>query len=557
MKTKGIISLIGHTIGYGVSIIRHNKRRVFVAAICCFVIASFFTLRGKYMMTVWGFLHTDFVVAENGASYRTNEEPYFTAYIGSASDKSVTKTTMTVEGKQFSLTYVPNLATESANLATNSASSATDSAQSTYSLLSQLDAMNKQIISTVGKTEQSFDGPKEIISHEGLFQGSVLYRLDAHRFVEAWTTQQLLQQQLIFRTESPEYTCVILPDQTWEYRSGAKPIIKITTTAIVNGVVTELPMVSEQKIEAGNSQEIQLVMPTSAYGKQTVLTRVYERVDGKTLSQAELLQAAVGEKYATTSALLSFPIRSMTMYGGEIVLINGDDRTVGVLSPNGLYTALPLSLDTVACGVRECYGSDASEYVVFSPHMTVLQGQETEPISRVPVGDGPIGGIAVMGDTVYRTAATSPMGGIYTITNFEKDEQKIYSGYSNANEIAVHSKLKNIAFIADGQLQIGELHGDVQPVQLPLPIRSISFGTDGYLYGIMSYDKRQRDMIVRFSLATHALEILTNVEGQFSSLVASQRALMVSMYITDGQWAIVPIPFGDMRWHSYAEGVSP
>ena len=555
IQNRFILSM-GNSIVYTARVIRMNPRRVVIAALCCFVIASFFTLRGKYMMTIWGFLHTDFVVAENGASYRTNEEPHFTAHIGSASDKSVTKTAMIVEGKQFSLTYVPNLATESANFATHSAVPATDSAESTYSLLSQLDAMNKQIISTVGKTEQLFDGPKEVISHEGLFQGSVIYRIDAHRFVEEWTTQQLLQQHMTFQIDTPDDIFMVLPDQTWEYRSGAKPIIKITTTATVDGVVTELPTVSEQKIEAGSNKEIQLVMPLSAYGKRTKVTRIYERVDGKTLSPTELLQSAVGEKYASQSALLAFPIRSMTMYSGEVVLINGDDRTVGVVSPNGIYTALPLTLDTVACGEQTCYGSDASEYVVFSPHMTVFQGQETESVSRIPIGDGPIGGIAVAGDTIYRTAATSPMGGIYTITNFEKDEQKIYSGYSNANEIAVHSKLKNIAFIADGQLQIGELNGDVKPTQLPSPIRSISFGTDGYLYGIMEYDKREQDMIVRLSLATHALEILTNVEGQFSSLVASPYTLMVSINVTDGQWAIVPIPFGDMRWHSYTEGVS-
>ena len=556
MKGKHIISSMGNSIAYIGRVIRTNPRRVIVAALCCFLIVSFFTLRGKYMMTVWGFLHTDFVVAENGASYRTNEEPHFTAHIGSASDKSVTKTTMTVEGKQFSLTYVPSLATASSGLATSTATIATDSADQAYTLLAQLDAMNKQIISTVGKTEQSFDGPKEIISHEGLFQGTVTYALDAHRFIEEWTTQQLLQQHLTFQTVSSDYTCVILSDQTWEYRNGAKPIIKITTTVIVDGIETPLPTVSEQKIEAGDSAEVQLIVPTAAYGKHTVLTRVYERVDGKTLSPTELLQSAVGEKLATQSALLSFPIRSMTMYGGEIVLINGDDRTVGVLSPNGLYTALPLTLDTVACGEQTCYGSDASEYVVFSPHMTLVPGDDAESVSRISVGDGPIGGIAVMGDAVYRTAATSPMGGIYTITNFEKDEQKIYSGYSNANEIAVHSKLKNIAFIADGQLQTGEIEGDVRPVQLPSPIRSISFGTDGYLYGIMSYEKRQQDMIVRLSLATNSLEILTNVTGQFSSIVASERALNISINIADGSWAIVPIPFGDMRWHSFAEGVA-
>ncbi|MFZ2024700.1 MAG: hypothetical protein WAV51_00230 [Microgenomates group bacterium] len=556
MAEKYSISSMGNSIVCVARVIRTNPRRVIIAALCCFVIASFFVFRGKYMMTVWGFLHTDFVVAENGASYRTNEEPHFTAHIGSASDKSVTKTAMTVEGKQFSLTYVPNLATESANFATHSAVTATDSAESTYSLFAQLDAMNKQIISTVGKTEQVFDGPREVISHEGLFQGSVIYSIDAHKFIEEWTIQQLLQQQITFRTESPDYICAILPDQTWEYRNGAKPMIKITTTVTVDGVVTTLPTVSEKKIEAGNSAEVQLIVPIAAYGKHTVFTRVYERVDGKTLSPTELLQAAVGEKLATQSALLSFPVHSMTMFGGEVVLINGDDHTAGVLSPNGLYTALPLTLDTVACGEQTCYGSDASEYVVFSPHMTVLQGQETEPVSRIPVGDGPIGGIAVVDNTVYRTAATSPVGGIYTITNFEKDEQKIYSGYSNANEIAVHSKLKNIAFIADGQLQTGELEGDVHPVQLPSPILSISFGTDGYLYGIMSYEKRQQDMIVRISLATNSLEILNNVSGQFSSLVASEHALIISMNIADGSWAIVPIPFSDMRWHTYAEGVT-
>ena len=556
MIRKRFILSMGNSIVYAARVVRTNPRRVVIAALCCFVIASFFAFRGKYMMTVWGFLHTDFVVAENGASYRTNEEPQFTAYIGNASDKSVTKTAMTVEGKQFSLTYVPNLATESATFATPSAVSASDSAQSTYSLLSQLDAMNKQIISTVGKTEQAFDGPREVISHEGLFQGTIIYSIEDHQLIEEWTAQQLLQQHVSFRTERSEYTFVVLPDQTWEYRSGAQPIIKITTTVTVDGVVTVLPTVSEQKIEAGNSEEIHLVVPVEAYGKKIVLTRTYERVDGKTLSTTELLQRAVGEKYATQSALLSFPVRSMTMYGGEVVLINGDDRTVGVVSPNGIYTALPVMLDTVACGEQTCYGSDASEYVVFSPHMSVIGGQETEPVSRIFVGDGPIGGIAVDGDTVYRTAATSPMGGIYTITNFEKDEEKIYSGYSNANEIAVHSKLKNIAFIADGQLQTGELEGDVHPIQLPTSIRSISFGSDGYLYGIMSDDKRQQDMIVRFSLATKSLEILTNVEGQFSSLVASSHALVVSMNVTDGQWALVPIPFSDMRWHSYTEGVS-
>jgi len=555
MTVKTIVSRVSNSIVYAARVMRTNPRRVIVAALCCFVIASFFAVRGKYIMTVWGFLHTDFVVAENGASYRTNEEPYFTAYIGSASDKSVTKTAMTVEGKQFSLTFVPSFATESANLEAPTSITATDSAEQPYTLLSQLDAMNKQIISTVGKTEQVFDGPREVIFHEGLFQGTIIYSIDDHRFVEEWTAQQLLQQHLTFHSESPEYTFVVLPDQTWEYRDGVKPVIKITTTVTVDGAPSALPTVSEQKIEAGNSAEVQLVIPPSAYGKKIVLTRIYERVDGKTLSQMELLQRAVGENYATQSAILSFPVRSMTMFGGEIVLINGEDRTAGVLSPNGLYTALPLTLDTVACGEQTCYGSDASAYVVFSPHMTLLPGQETETV-RIPVGDGPIGGIAVTDDTVYRTSATSPVGGIYTITNFEKDEQKIYSGYSNANEIAVFSKLKNIAFIADGQLQIGELDGSVKPVHLPTPIRSISFGSDGYLYGIMSYEKRQKDMVVRFSLATNSLEILTNVEGQFTALVAAPRALVVSMGIADKTWAIVPIPFGDMQWHTYAEGVT-
>ncbi len=505
-------------------------------------------------MTVWGFLHTDFVVAESGAAYRTNEEPYFTAYIGSASDKGVTNTTMTVEGKQFSLTFLPPLATESAQLATSTATSATDSSNPSYTLLSQLDAMNKQIISTVGKTEQLFDGPKEVISHEGLFQGVVEYTVENHTFVETWTAHQFLEQFLTFSTESSDYTFVVLPDQTWEYRDGTKPMIKITTTLTVDGVPIELPTVAEKQVDAGERADVRLVVPPEVIGKHLVLTRTYERVDGKTLLPTELLQRAVGEKYATQSAVLSFPPRSMTMFGGEIVLINGDDRTTGVVSPNGLYSAVPLTLDTVSCGETQCYGSDASEYVVFSPHMTIVNGKETDVVTRIPVGDGPIGGIAVSGTTVFRTAANGPIGGVYKITNFEKDEQKIYSGYANANEIAVFEKLQYIAFIADGQLHTGELGSAVDSVRLPSPIRSISFGPDGDIYGIMSYDKRHKDMIVRFSPVTKSLEILNNVEGQFSSLVANQHSLVVSMRLTDGMWAIVPISWNDMRWHIYEEG---
>ena len=536
-------------------VIRKNPRRVIIAALFCFLIASYIALRGTYLLTVWGFLHTDFVVGESGASYRTNEEPYFTAYIGNASDKSITKTALTVEGKQLSVTFVPPLATESASLATDTASIATDAAEQSYTLLSQIDAMNRQIISTVGKTEQTFDGPKEVISHEGLFQGIVEYMLDAHTFVETWTAHQLLQQQMTFRTESPDYTFVILPDQTWEYRDGAKPVIRITTTLAIDGVLTGLPPVSEQIVEAGKSADAQLVFPLESYGKSVVITRIYTRVDGKTLSPTELLINAIGEKYATQSAVLSFPASSMTMFGGEIVLLNRDDRTTGVLSPNGVYTALPVLLDTVFCGEERCYGSDGSEYVVFSPHMMEIHGQITEDISRIPVGDGPIGGIAAAGNTIYRTAATSPMGGIYKTTNFEKDEQKIYSGYSNASEITISNALNYIAFIADGQLQIGELNGPVTPVSLPAPIRSISFGPTGDVYGIMSYEKRQRDMIVRFSPLTKSLEILTNLEGQLSSLVVNQRALVVSLRIADGTWAVVPIPHSDTRWHAYTEGV--
>ncbi len=515
--------------------------------------------RGKYILTVYGFLDTAFQESQTGPAYESVSESYFRAMIADASDKTITRTRVEIEGRSIDVSFVPSLATQSADLeptpvASDSAVSSDSGVLTRGDILGEIDVIREQILSRVGSTTQAYEGPHEVIRHEGAMNGVVVYSLPSHTLVEEWRLQYVPEQTLAFTVDHPLFTVAMNTNQVWQLRDGTRPVMEIVTECIdEGGSLIPLPDIQERIVIPGTGTPMQLVLPKEIVDtmKPIIIRRTYRPIMSQDRTLEHVLLDTVGESLATKSAILSFPPSAVAPYRGEFIVRNAQDRTMGFLHSDKTYEQLWVTGDTLVCQETQCVSSDGSAYVFFVPEdLRGLAPEASPSVSRVEVGDGPIGGIAAAGTILYRTAATSPGGGVYRLPHPEKDEQNVYTNYANSTEIAVNDEYSLLAFIGDGQLHMSTIGQKPHMISLPEPISSITYGSDGMLYGLISYGKANTRMVVRISSTGVNQEVLTNVYGDITGIWAIGDTLTMGLKLDEHHWALIPLLVGDMRWHT-------